>query len=646
MLNAKTVKLYGKLFLKSKVAFIPIVLLFFSIFGALIVQMISGNSVGGIVSAIGVPLNFSVFVFLVFAFVSFDISYKIRQYNLDESISIMPSGKKKLYLSHGIIFLFLILLCFLFLNLWTILLYAKYHVWDAAFSMQTFLNMILCYFLLPCCAVTMGVVFSLLFKRLNACLALTLFVLLGSPLSNGMASVILDMTKVNIYPFIKLFDIFPPSLDWNPVYAYGQSILPHRWETVLFWLFLFCCIICWKIKKIRIRDYLISAVFLVLSVACVVPSLLPSSKLLVSSDDPNNSIMSDWQYYYVTHPKDDIEEEKDFDITDYDLQITIKNKLYVTAALSVNQKNLDEYKFTLYHGFKISSVKNSKGQSLKFKQFDDYFVVDNNGTENDEFIITYSGYSGIYYSNQQGMFLPGYFPYYPQSGIRFVYDREFQGVNQLLLDHPTPFHVKVKSSQPVFCNLEEVEQNTYKGVSNGLTLLSGMYKCFSRDGVSILYPYLDPSLSDDVLNHFVDTYYGIESFPKEIKKVFITPSINNISAYTYYCQFSDHMDIQSVLELDTAYREQKISAKKKALNTAYQMYVSDPTAVRNHVQEQRDFIKENYPGIDPKDLYEPSATEYLVDYLEKYGETAGLEKIKNYLMDDADTRHWKDFVLN
>lgn len=67
------------------------------------------------------------------------------------------------------------------------------------------------------------------------------FVLLGSPLSNYLGEMLYEFSRnvsINIFPLLRLFDIFPPALNYQPVYAFGQSVLPYRWLTALFWLLL------------------------------------------------------------------------------------------------------------------------------------------------------------------------------------------------------------------------------------------------------------------------------------------------------------------------------------------------------------------------------------------------------------------------
>lgn len=655
MLNKRIIRQYSSLIFKSKEITAIWILFLATVIGFMLRQLITGetNAGGlGILAAMSTPLSFSIFVFAVFAFVSFEMGYKIRRYNLDETVSAISYGKNKLFLAQGVVFLLIALVFFLVFNLWTVLLYAKFNFWDGAFALQIFLNMILSFFLLPCCAVIMGTALSLLCKRINGCLFLVLFVLLGSPLINDIGYVIYDLTKINIYPFLKLFDVFPPSLSWSPVYAFGASILPYRWETAFFWIFLFTAIIIFKSNKNKTFGKSAAAVSAVLSFCCIVLALIPSSKVLVASDDPVDSIMANYEYYF-TENNEVKTEAKEFNITNYDLDIAVKNKLNVTAELSVDKNNLDEYKFTMYHGFKIKSVENGDGEPMSFTQSGDYFTVHNEDKINiEKIIIKYSGYSATNYSNMQGIYLPGYFPYYPHSGYSVIYSKEFNGLQQVVTDSPVPFTVKIKSTMPVYCNLEETEKNVYSGTTTGVTLLAGLYDCYTKDSISVVYPYLSTNFSEAALSKFINDYYGTEAFPKNIKKVFITPSINNSSPYEAYCQFSDHIDAINILGFDKYYNEQIMDPNKQVLYSIYKKYLEYPEEVRGIAEDAAKNFEMAYPESadlsfeEKAELYPPNAFEYLVYYLDRVGEEEGLKRLSEYFADESDTRHWKDFVMH
>lgn len=640
MFDKKLLKQQFNLFLKSKGLIVILLLLLFGTVITAVFQLFSNVSYEGILTALNMPLSFSIFSYLVFALLSFDMSHKIKRNNMDECFNAIKNGYLKLCISQFIVFLFIIALYFVIINLWTFFLYIKYSIFDGKLILQILLNSFLSFFLVPCLATIMGMALTMISGRLNGCILIIIFVLLGSPYINNIGAMVLEITNKNIYPIINLFDIFPPSLNWKSVYAFGQTILPYRWELTLLWMFLFLSIIAIRLfKKKQVMSFACPAICLI----CLVLVMTPSSKLLLASDDPVNSIMADEQYYSL-NSNDAIFEDADFEVENYDLNITVKNKLFVNATLTLTRRDLSEYKFTLYHGFKIKSVKNDSGDDLAFLQDEDNFVVYNEGQNINKITITYSGYSPIFYSNIQGAFLPGYFPYYPHSGFKPVYDIDSHGINQFVLNKPTTFNLKISSNQKIYCNLENVNKNEYCGATTGLTIVSGMYDDANINGLKIIYPYLDASITLDNLKSFYNSYFDSNALPNNIKTVFVVPDVNNISPYTAYCQFSDSLDTISILYLDVSYEAQNIESYKRALYSAYQKYISDPESIRNFINERKKFFKEQFPETDLEEIYTPVAEDYLIEYLDNYGEKQGLDKLSEYFQDENDKRHWKEFV--
>lgn len=96
-----------------------------------------------------------------------------------------------------------------------------------------------------------------------------------------------------------------------------------------------------------------------------------------------------------------------FEVERYDLKIDIDRQLEVEANIFVDKSDLDEYDFTLYHGYKIDKVTDKNGKELKFKQDGDYFTVENNDEGLSEICISYAGSAPRFFSNSQGTSLPG-----------------------------------------------------------------------------------------------------------------------------------------------------------------------------------------------------------------------------------------------
>lgn len=496
----------------------------------------------------------------------------------------------------------------------------------------------------------MGMSASLLFRRINGCLGLVLFVLLGSPLSNYLGEMVYEFSRnvsINIFPLLRLFDIFPPALNYQPVYAFGQSVLPYRWLTALFWLLLSLFVISLKTGERNRRFRAAPAVFASLALAFLVVSQLPASRVIVGSDDPKYSMeYGDKEYYYKAYDfySDDYDEdgankewahfEKEFDVTDYDLEIKVGNNLHVRAAITVDKPNLEKYDFTLYHGYKISSVRDGGGNKLRFEQDGDRFTVFNPEKKSlDRIVLKYSGFSTQYYSNLQGLFLPGYFPYYPHSGSLPVYNMGMGEIYRFVLDKPTHFRVKVDSSQTVYSGLEQTGKNEFEGSTTGVTLVSGLYDCYEKDGVKMVYPYLHFYCGQEKQRaKFFDNYRSTETLPDNIKTVIIIPSIGGSVNYTGYCQFDNCLVSTEILQIDGDYKRLNIEPWKFDLYQNYMSYTKGNESTRK-------FMREN----GSEEVY---STYDFIQYINRVGEEEALKRMSEYLNDHNDRRTASEFYAD
>lgn len=104
------------------------------------------------------------------------------------------------------------------------------------------------------------------------------------------------------------------------------------------------------------------------------------------------------------------------------------------------------------------------------------------------------------------------------------------------------------------------------------------------------------------------------------------------------------MVLQQILGFETTYQNQLVDSRKLELDKAYRLYAEDPAGVRKLVKENLERRKEAFQDMDPENFGEPSATEYLIKYLDYYGEVKGLTKVSEYLSDKANRTYWKDFI--
>lgn len=644
-MNFKLYKQTLMLFMKSKALTIISISYILIMFLRFLMLFLNWKNQTGILSDFSEMLKFSLFSFIVSAFVAYEFLYKIKRNKVEECVKSQGKAYRTLITSQV-----LILICFVFIIMLIALLFGfiitiKYHCLTISWIIEMLLNIFLSFFLIPCCGVLMGVVFSKHFKRINGYLLIILFIVLCSGMMNEVAILLYEL-NINIYPVISIFNFFPPDLNWTPIYAFGCSVLPYRWFLVMFWICIFVTLLHFYLNKNSLIDKLKISISVILSVSFFFLALQPMSIVLLNSDDPEKSIMSDWEYYNIISLNDKIE-SSNFQIKKYDLDVKVGNEMKVIAKLSVDNINLKEYKFTLYHKFKINQILDDCGKEMDFEQNGDYITVYTYENPIKEFTFYYEGHSSIYYTNQQGIFLPGYFPYYPQSGWKKVYDREYQGFAQSKLESPAFFNINIKYNKKVYSNLELQEKNNFSGYANGVTLLAGHYSTYEKNGIKIVFPYLNADCNSENLEKYVCDLFGTKALPESIKTVFITPSINNVSPYSFYCQFSNSVTLQSIYEIEKAYEAQKLCSNKQALYDIYVSYLKNSKAIREHVATKQNDFKKMYPNEKYEDVVPLGADEYLVRYLDFYGEDEGLKKISEYLQStNTDEIYWKDFIKN
>lgn len=644
------------IFLRSKEMIVVLSLFMFSIVAAMIWLMAGNVSAlydDAALGALDVPLKFSLASFVVFSFLSFEMSYKLRRYKLDECMDTVTHAKRKIFLAQGIVFAVVIFAFFIVFNIWWLISFIKYrnfNCWHGKFIIQTVLNMLLSHFFLPCCAAAMGMSASLLFHRINGCLGLVLFTLLGSPLSNYLGEMFYSFSRdvsINIFPFLRLFDVFPPSLNYAPIFAFGQSVLPYRWLTVLFWFMLSLFVISLKTGERNRRFRAAPAVFALFAFAFLVVSQIPASRVAVGRDDPQYSMeCADEDYYDEAYGfySDDYDAdgtnkewarfEKEFDVIDYDLEIKVGNNLHVRAVITVDKPNLEKYDFTLYHGYKISSVRDGGGNKLRFEQNGDYFTVLNPGRKNlDKIVLKYSGFSTQYYSNLQGLFLPGYFPYYPHSGSLPVYNMKQREVYRFVLDEPIRFKVKVNSNQTVYCGLEQTGKNEFEGKTTGLTLVSGLYDCYEKDGVRMVYPYLHYYMGQKkMLDNFVDKYRGTQTLPNDIWTVIFIPQTGSSGKFTGYCRFTESLVTDEILDVDYSLATQATEPWRMKLYENYNYYVNGDAQAKSFMRE-----------LAGKDY---ASYKKFIDYIDRFGEEEALKRMSEYLNNPNDKRTASEFYAD
>lgn len=217
--------------------------------------------------------------------------------------------------------------------------------------------------------------------------------------------------------------------------------------------------------------------------------------------------------FYSTEAKLDLKSKNIFDnynIENYTIDIYPKNKAKFDVNLKIkSNEDTNFLSLILYKGFDITSLKDIKGNDLKFERDEDFLNIKlNNKLEKDKELflnLSYEGYSGKeFFINNKGANLNSRFPYIPSNKINKVMDTS--GFSSFFdLSVKSNYEVTIHDNKTFYSNLDEVKKNTFKGKADGLFLLSGNnINSYEQDGVNYYNGFLYRSYSDN---------------PKEIEKV-------------------------------------------------------------------------------------------------------------------------------
>ena len=579
-------------------------------------------------------LNVSIFVYIYFLFVSNEYLYKIKQCDLEETLKCIGNGYYAYYLISFTFLISLALLYTIILVAINTIIYGVLEVNNIAYFWHIINNISINIFWISVVAILFGGVLSFIKIRVISYISMLFIVLMSSPLFELIASGVYTGTNINVYPIYDFFNIFPPLLEWTPIDTFGYSLLQYRVELIAFWILILSSILFALIFVSKRKKHLVVTIACFsVSLICLVGYFQPASKVIMSND-PNSGALAD-AYYYREHAFLEEDSSEQFMVKKYTLDLKINRNLQATATLKLENNECTCYDFTLYHGYIVQSVCDAYGKELTFTQDGDYISVETNNGPLDEITICYSGSSIKCFSNSQGICLPGWFAYYPHPGHLSLFNSEQQFFERILCPTNTEFLITVNTSQKVYCNLDEISENTFEGYSDGITLVSGFYNSFSYSNIEVVYPYLSTNeFSCQKIIEYLDEYKEIGIFKDEQKKIFVLPNTNMASVYERFCEFSDQITLRQLMGLPMVYEMQKIPSFKSALYNAYNAYKAD-IEYFNFIVDTRNDMQIN----NNTDVY------LLLDKaLNELGENYVEQQIVIYLNNDADNRQGYAFL--
>lgn len=468
-----------KLFFKTKIIFIPVIILLVCFLGNLVYSCYSFSLNNDVIIYLKNSIKLCLLSFVILCFTSYEFFYLYKRCYIDEALYSHKNGKTRILTSTVTVLLFIPALEFFSAFVFNFVIFLSSGMNDYSYLYHIFSVLFLYVFLGGIIPILLGVFFAQKTKRIVSYALMALIIFLVSSTSDFIPGGLSQVTKINFWE-AKYFlaYILPNDLEWYINHDYGMYAEIYRWNLIIFWISLLSFLffkLC-QIKKTALKAVLLSLTLLISTFNLV--GYFYGGSHIEKGAQLDSISMSDYLFYTENEQKN---QDPNFEVTSYDMDLSIYRQLDAEVSMTLSDTGLEYYNFTLYHGYNVLKITDIEGNALKYNREGDYVTVIGNG--NLQLInIKYSGYSPILYSNYQACSLPGFFAYYPIPGF-YKITGDYTTYNPIEIKSETEFNIRVDSARQFYSNLDEVknEKNCFVGVTSYPTLFSGFYKSNSSD---------------------------------------------------------------------------------------------------------------------------------------------------------------------
>lgn len=528
-------------------------------------------------------IRLSPFYFIIHLFTSYLYTSKVKRDNFSESLYCGKSSSGKLLISQISIMLIIVFLTSMFAFFIFYIFSSK--GLNGAYNYYILKLVLYYYFMADTAAILFGALCACMKKYSFAYIMLTLFALLTSPLIIYFSNFIYESTNIYIGDFAKLLMLYPWEFSYiNHQFGY-PSLINHLFIPSIWILLCINIIAICHIKQLKkwMKCFALPAS------SCLFVTFLFLATLTYSEapyiiNDPKIGWNSEY-HYYLPNEKDktpiQINEPAKFKIAYYNIKFRVLNELNADVEIGITDSQTNEYRFTLYRGYKVKEVLNENGESISFIQDGDYITVTPSKTI-ESLHFTYSGSSSLYHSNYESICLPGGFAYYPISGFHYTYDIGRQGRLNAALDYETQFNVEISGAKEVvYTNLKKNgATNSFSSKANALTIISSYaLKEANIDGCRIVYYEGKNELeymTDFVLDN-IDVCKG-----KSVICVFVYDNGVDVKKSI----FSDHMTIKNSYEIGSVpYYDKSYSYPAMDVFYRFLTYYKENSQIRQYLYQ-------------------------------------------------------------
>lgn len=492
--------------------------------------------------------------YAVVALLAYEYMRKVKACGMLESLQVVPKAQENLFVAQFLLLLIVLVAWCINVFGWQLAAYRKYEINYAPMMKNTVLSDVLYLFLPGVVAILLGTLLALKSNRGFAYAVIVLTTFLCSPVLPKLFYY-QKLLGVQIIDVVDWYSIMVPNTNWYPDVSYGTAIEIHHWALDFFWIFLFSAGILFGTGR-KSKAKSVGALCLVaLSLVCGVRFYGRHYDSYMLKDNRPDGMLDSEFTYRDTEPE--LEEQwANFAVAKYNIDLTIKSNTKGDVYLELEENDLTEYIFTMHHGFEIKSIKDGEGNKLEYTQVSDFITVKSDKPLT-QLHFTHQGHAGKYYSNSQGIALPGYLPYYPVPGHFKIWDEQQNGYLSNTDRETSYFELTVHSDLNVACNLKETGENTFAGEAEAISLYAGLIEKYTEGGVTYWCSPLDkktPNLDDfeEVWNDLatkigLDEPLDLDQMVFFVQPFTITSSNGNNDNYA---EFSDHIILADFKNID------------------------------------------------------------------------------------------------
>lgn len=522
----------------------------------LVMYLANFDSVGCVDSFV-VCMKTTELTFLFFLFLSYEFFSKVRRDRMEETVTSIVNRRSNVVWMQSILLVFLNLLYCTIFVIYQIRMMKNNEINSRYYLIFILISVFLYHFLLYLLAILSGRVFSLLrSKAAGYCLLVAVWFLFSPKLIVTLHQI--SYGKEWLYRISDLLEIYSRDYESLLDFYYIFSLETVNFQRILFWIMLMLSVI-FICSRIRVGK-LWGGLAVVGTVVSLLLFLQPTSAVsLDCGASGQDALTADDVYYQLNNCMDMTQyRAADFKVKSYDFDLMVYRDLKAEVTVELDGSKLQEYYFTLYHGYKLKNIKTSTGTELPFEQTGDHIRIPApDGEQISALTFTYEGSGKRHYSTDQGIFLPGYFAYYPMPGCRQVYiwqngyiGNTFEG-----LGYEVSFHGQVHTDVPLYSNLSLGGDGMVSGTADAMTLMGSYFaeEC-ELEGCRIVYPLLcndqeRPDEDREEWASFIRRYAGSKA-DLAGKTIIIPPYMNG----SFWFFGTDHV-IGRLVDLEDRYEK-------------------------------------------------------------------------------------------